>query len=123
MLEAIYAIGQPTRLDLIDFIEMDKDDLVESLNELSKTSLIIRSTDEFGNDVYKLSESIRDLLLTNPKNIEIRNSITDSLKKRKSKILEQSTRIKQLGLTKLDEEFIPEDIDQSLYGLISDLNI
>jgi hypothetical protein len=122
LLEAIYAIGQPTRLDLIDFIEMDRDDLIESLNELAKTSLIIRSTDEFGNDVYKLSDSIRDLLLTNPKNIEIRNSITEGLKKRKSKILEQSKRIKQLGLTELDEEFIPEDIDQSLYALISDLN-
>lgn len=122
LLEAIYAIGQPTRLDLIDFIEMDKDDLIESLNELAKTSLILRSTDEFGNDVYKLSDSIRDLLLTNPKNIEIRNSITEGLKRRKSKILEHSTRIKQLGLTELDEEFIPEGIDQSLYVLISDLN-
>lgn len=122
LLEAIYAIGQPTRLDLIDFIEMDRDDLIESLNELAKTSLIIRRTDEYGNDVYKLSDSIRDLLLTNPKNIEIRNSITEGHKRRKSKILEQSARIKQLGLTELDEEFIPEEIDQSLYVLISDLN-
>lgn len=122
LLEAIYAIGQPTRLDLIDFVEMDRDDLIESLNELAKTSLIIRNTDEFGNDIYRLSDSIRDLLLTNPKNIEIRNSITEGLKKRKTKILEQTARIKQLGLTELDEEFIPEDIDQSIYILISDLN-
>jgi Archaeal ATPase. len=122
LLEAIYAIGQPNKLDLIDFVEMDKDDLIESLNELAKTSLIIRSTDEFGNDIYELSDSIRDLLLTNPKNIEIRNSITEGLKKRKSKILEQSARIKQLGLTELDEEYIPENTDQSVYSLISDLN-
>lgn len=122
LLEAIYAIGHPTRLDLIEFVEMDRDDLIESLNELAKTSLVIRNTDEFGNDVYKLSDSIRDLLLTNPKNIEIRNSITDGLKKRKSKILEQSARIKQLGLTDLDEEFIPDDIDQNIFILISDLN-
>jgi hypothetical protein len=122
LLEAIYAIGQPNRYDLLDFIEIEKDELIESLNELAKTSLVLRSTDEFGNDVYRLSESIRDLLLTNPRNIEIRNGITEGIKRRKSKILEQTTRIKQLGLTDLDEEYIPEKIDESVYSLISDLN-
>ncbi|MDY0986536.1 hypothetical protein SOM12_03860 [Flavobacterium sp. CFBP9031] len=122
ILEAIYAIGNPNKSDLMDFIGISKDEIIESINELAKTSLIIRSTDEFGNDSYKLSDSIRDLLLTNPKNIEVRNNITEDIKRRKSKILEQSTRIKQLGLSEFDDEYIPENIDSSTYSLIADLN-
>ncbi|EJG03071.1 ATP-binding protein [Flavobacterium sp. F52] len=122
ILEAIYAIGNPNKSDLMDFIGISKDEIIESINELAKTSLIIRSIDEFGNDSYKLSDSIRDLLLTNPKNIEVRNNITEDIKKRKNKILEQSTRIKQLGLSEFDDEYIPENIESSTYGLITDLN-
>jgi len=122
ILEAIYAIGNPNKSDLMDFIDINKDEIIESINELAKTSLIIRSTDEFGNDSYKLSDSIRDLLLTNPKNIEVRNNITEDIKRRKSKILEQSTRIKHLGLSEFDDEYIAENIDSSTYSLIADLN-
>ncbi len=122
VLEAIYAIGNPNKSDLIDFIDNSNDEIIESLNELAKTSLIIRTTDEYGNDSYKLSDSIRDLLLTNPRNIEVRNNITEELKKRKSKILEQSARIKQLGLSEFDDEFIPENTESSVYSLIVDLN-
>lgn len=122
ILEAIYAIGNPNKSELKEFLNINKEELIESINELAKTSLISRTTDEFGNDTYKLSDSIRDLLLTNPKNIEVRNNITEDVKKRKAKILEQSTRIKQLGLTEFDDDYIPEDIDATLYSLITDLN-
>lgn len=122
ILEAIYAIGNPNKSELKEFLNINKEDLIESINELAKTSLIIRATDEFGNDTYRLSDSIRDLLLTNPKNIEVRNNITEDVKKRKAKILEQSTRIKQLGLTEFDDEYIPENIDANVYSLITDLN-
>ncbi|HMH24038.1 MAG TPA: hypothetical protein VK563_19775 [Puia sp.] len=122
ILEAIYAMGLPTKADLIDFLDLTNDNIAESINELAKTSLIVRSSDEYGNDVYKLSESIRDLLLTNPRNIEVRNGITESIKRRKAKILEQTTRMKQLGLSEFDEDFIPEGIDPYLYSLIADLN-
>lgn len=122
ILEAIYAIGNPSKADLMEFLNFNKEDLIESLNELAKTSLIARTIDEYGNDIYALSDSIRDLLLANPKNIEIRNSITEDIKKRKAKILEQSTRIRQLGLSDFDEEFIPDEIDPNVYSLITDLN-
>jgi DNA-binding MarR family transcriptional regulator len=122
ILEAIYAMGTPTRADLINFLDFTNDDVVESINELAKTSLITRSSDEFGNDVFKLTESIRDLLLVNPKNIEVRNSISDAIKRRKAKILEQTQRSKQLKLSEFDEEYIPDGIDPNLYSLIVDLN-
>ena len=122
ILESIYAIGNPTKNDLIDFLNINREEIIESINELSKTSLVIRSTDEYGNDTYRLSDSIRDLLLINPKNIEVRNNITENLKKRKTKILEQASRIKQLGLNEFDDDFIPEDLEPNTYSLITDLN-
>jgi DNA-binding MarR family transcriptional regulator len=122
ILEAIYAIGNPNRSELIEFLNFSKEDIVESINELAKTSLILRTIDEYGNDIYELSDSIKDLLLTNPKNIEVRNSITEEVKKRKAKILEQSARIKQLGLSEFDEEYIPDNIDPTIYSLVTDLN-
>lgn len=122
ILEAIYVIGDSTKPELIEFLDLSNEEIAESINELSKTSLIVRKTEEFGNDSYKLSESIRDLLLTNPKNIEIRNQISESLKKRKTKILEQSTRNEKLGLSDFDEEYVTPDTDRTVYGLIVDVN-
>lgn len=122
ILEAIYVIGNSTKSELIEFLDLSNEDIAESLNELSKTSLIVRTTSEFGHDSYNLSDSIRDLLLTNPKNIEVRSKISESLKKRKAKILEQTTRNKQLGLTKFDDEYVDSKTDSSTHALIVDLN-
>jgi tetratricopeptide (TPR) repeat protein len=72
--------------------------------------------------MYKLSESIRDLLLINPKNIEIRNQISESLKRRKEKIIEQTKKNQQLGLSQFDEEFVSNETDSTVHGLIVDLN-
>lgn len=122
ILEAIYVIGDSTKSELIDFLDLTNEEITQSINELSKTSLIIRRTEEFGNDSYKLSESIRDLLLINPKNIEIRNQISESLKKRKEKIIEQTKKNQQLGLSEFDDEFVSIETDTTVHGLIVDLN-
>lgn len=122
ILEAIYVIGNSSKSELIEFLELSNEDITQSINELSKTSLLVRSTDEFGKDSFKLSESIRDLLLTNPKNIEVRNKIAEDLRKRKTKILEQNVRSKQLGLSAFDEEFIDDNTEPLIHSLIVDLN-
>ncbi|WP_366183325.1 ATP-binding protein [Flavobacterium ovatum] len=122
ILEAIYVISDSTKSELIDFLDLSNEEITQSINELSKTSLIIRRTEEFGNDSYKLSESIRDLLLINPKNIEIRNQISESLKKRKEKIIEQTKKNQQLGVSEFDDEFVSTETDSTVHGLIVDLN-
>ena len=122
ILEAIYVLGESSKSELIDFLELTNEEIAEATNELSKTSLIIRTTSEIGLDCYKLSESIRDLLLINPKNIEVRTNISESLKKTKAKILEQTTRNKQLGLTEFDENYVEPNTERSVHGLIVDLN-
>jgi hypothetical protein len=122
ILEAIYVLGESNKSELIDFLELTNEEIAEATNELSKTSLIVRGINDIGLDCYKLSESIRDLLLVNPKNIEVRTNISESLKKTKSKILEQTTRNKQLGLSEFDENYVALNTDRSIHSLIVDLN-
>jgi len=122
ILEAIYVTGESTKTQLIDLLDLSNDDISESINELSKTSLIVRSTSDTGNDLFNLSDSIRDLLLTNPKNIEVRSRISDSLKERKIKIQEQIKRNQILGITVFDEEYISDNVDSTIHVLIVDLN-
>jgi hypothetical protein len=122
ILEAIYVLGDSTKAELIEFLELINDQITECINELSKTSLIIRSSNEIGVDSYKLSDSIRDLLLINPKNIEVRSKISENLKEVKAKILEQTKRNKQLGLTQFDESFVEINTNRSIHALIVDLN-
>lgn len=122
ILEAIYVLGESIKTELIDFLELSNEEIAESINELSKTSLIVRNTNLEGNDSFKLSDSIRDLLLINPKNIEVRTKISDSLKVMKEKILVQTTRNEQLGLTPFDDNFVEPNTDRTVHSLIVDLN-
>jgi DNA-binding MarR family transcriptional regulator len=122
ILEAIYVTGQVSKSQLIDLLDLTNDEISESINELSKTSLIVRDTSETGNDQFELSGSIRDLLLVNPRNIEVRNTISQSVKERKNKIQEQLNRNQILGINQFDVEFISNDISDSIRALIVDLN-
>jgi len=122
ILEAIYVTGEVGKAQLIDLLELSNDEISESINELSKTSLIVRATSETGNDQFKLSDSIKDLLLANPRNIEVRNQISQSIKDRKTKIQEQLNRNQILGINEFDAEYISENISDSMRALVVDLN-
>ncbi|WKK58555.1 ATP-binding protein [Sphingobacterium sp. BN32] len=122
ILESIYVTGESSKSELIDLLELSNEEISESLNELSKTSLIVRYTSETGNDLFNLSDSIRDLLLINPRNISIRNEISQNIKYRKVKIQEQLNRNHLLGINEFDFDFISSDIAESFRSLIIDLN-
>jgi hypothetical protein len=122
ILEAIYVTNQVSKSQLLDYLELSNEEISESINELSKTSLILRDTSETGNDQFKLSDSIRDLLLVNPRNIEVRNKISESIKDRKNKIQEQLNRNQILGINEFDVEYISEDISDAIRALVVDLN-
>ncbi|WP_416445721.1 hypothetical protein ACH3O9_07140 [Leeuwenhoekiella sp. A16] len=122
ILEALYVSGTSSRNHLVEVLEHPQDDISESLNELSKTSLIIRTSSESGNDKFDLSNSIRDLLLTNPRNIEVRNKIASNLKARNLKIQEQEIRNQKLGITEFDDDHVLDSTDSSIKAAIIDLN-
>jgi len=122
ILEAIYVLSNSTKAELTEFLNLSNEEISESVNELSKTSLIIRNANDFGVDTYKLSDSIRDLLLVNPKNIEVRSHISDNLKKIKEKIQQQTTRDEELGVNHFDNNFVEKETTRSIHALIVDLN-
>ncbi|MCH7409989.1 ATP-binding protein [Belliella sp. DSM 111904] len=122
ILEAIYVSGQVSKSQLLDLLELSNDEISESINELSKTSLVVRDTSETGNDQFKLSDSIKDLLLVNPINIEVRSKISNKVKERKNKIQEQLNRNQILGINEFDVEFISENISDTIRALVVDLN-
>lgn len=122
ILEAIFVLSCSTKAELTDFLNLSHEEVSESINELSKTSLLIRDTDEIGIDSYKLSDSIRDLLLVNPKNIEVRSQISENLKKLKEKIQYQSTKDKEQGINHFDNNFVEPKTNRSIHALILDLN-
>jgi len=122
ILEAIYVLSKASKSELVEFLQLSNEEISESINELSKTSLIQRKTNEFGVDSYSLSDSIRDLLLINPKNIEVRNKISEKLKGVKEKILVQQTRDEQQGITKFDDIYVELSTDRTTHNLIVDLN-
>lgn len=122
ILEAIFVSDEVNKSQLIELLDLSNDEISESINELSRTSLIIRSTSETGNDLFQLSDSIKDLLLVNPINIEVRNKISARVKERKNKIQEQHKRNQILGINKFDVEFISQNALDSVIALVVDLN-
>lgn len=122
ILEAIFVSDEVNKSQLIELLDLSNDEISESINELSRTSLIIRSTSETGNDLFQLSDSIKDLLLVNPINIDVRNKISARVKERKNKIQEQHKRNQILGINKFDVEFISQNALDSVVALVVDLN-
>lgn len=122
ILEAIFVSDEVNKSQLIELLDLSNDEISESINELSRTSLIVRSTSETGNDLFQLSDSIKDLLLVNPINIDVRNKISTRVKERKNKIQEQHKRNQILGINKFDVEFISQDALDSVIALVVDLN-
>lgn len=121
ILEALFLEDNLDRVKLSDLLAMSLDDISESIYELSKTSLIIRESNE-NLEFFKLSSSIRDLLLVSPRNIKIRNEIQTKLVS--AKILEEELIRKQQqnGVDEFDLRYIPEGMNHNLILLIQKLN-
>ena len=64
ILEAIFAQQKSNRTDLAELLDLSFENVAESINELSRTSLIHRGNED-ESDCYRLSDSIRELLLLN----------------------------------------------------------
>jgi hypothetical protein len=122
VLEAIYVSGNVNKSQLLDLLELSNDEISESINELSRTSLVVRDASETGNDQFSLSDSIKDLLLINPINIEIRNKISSKIRERKSKIQEQLNRNQILGINEFDVDYISNSVSDTIRALVVDLN-
>ena len=121
ILEAIFVEDTSTRLSLCELLTKSIDEVSSAVGELSKTSLISRISTEQG-ESYRLSDSVRDLLLVSPRNIEARSRVQDLVQKRRNLSNEIDIRQNQKELPAWHSDYIPSTTNQSLKILITDIN-
>jgi tetratricopeptide (TPR) repeat protein len=118
ILEAIFVEGLSTRLSLCELLGKDLDDISTAVGELSKTSLITRNASEQG-ESYSLSDSVRELLLISPRNIQVRNSVQNNIHKRRVISKEIDIRQKEKRLPNWHSDFIPNETSENLKILVT----
>ena len=121
ILEALFIDENIDRIKLCELLSLSIDEVMLSISELSKTSLISRKS-ENDTEYFNLSSSIRELLLKSPRNIEIRNEIKSKLKKINLHSQEIEKTQSERGLNELHLDYIPDNLNNNLKILISKLN-
>ena len=119
ILEAVFVENYSTRLSLCELLTKDMDDISSAISDLYKTSLITRTPSEEG-EQYSLSDSVRDLLVISPRNIEVRGRVQDSIQGRRA--LSINIDVKQGAKEVWDPDFLPKDTSDNLKLLISKVN-
>lgn len=121
ILEALFISDNINRITLCEMLTLPLEDIVESIAQLSNTSLINRNTSE-GGEVYSLSESIRELLVTNPRNIQLRESLIDDLKRRKAITKQIEHEQRENSIPEYHWDYIPHNINENLKPFIKEVN-
>jgi tetratricopeptide (TPR) repeat protein len=121
ILETIFVEDSSTRLSLCELLNKSIDEISSAVGELSKTSLISRILSEEG-ESYKLSDSVRDLLLVSPRNIEIRSRVQDLIHKRRSLSNEIDIQQNKKELPEWHSDYIPSETNHNLKILITSVN-
>lgn len=121
ILETIFVEDTSTRFSLCELLEKSIDEISAAVGELSKTSLISRSSSE-EEESYRLSDSVRDLLLVSPRNIEVRSKVQAVIHKRRNLSNEIDIRQNEKELPEWHSDYIPNDTNPNLKILITEVN-
>lgn len=121
ILEAIFVEETSTRLSLCELLGYSIDEISQAIGELSNTSLILRESTDTG-ESYKLSNSVRDLLLISPRNIEFRNKVLSLINKRRNLANEIDIKQNQKELPVWHTNYIPSETNTNLKILVTDVN-
>lgn len=121
ILEALFVAGNSNRSDLCELLALTRDELASGISELSNTSLLGREITDDG-EIFNLSGSITDLLLTNTKNINIRRDIQLLVSRRKAQAREIDARQAHQKIPAHRWDYIPTTLHQSLKILLTDFN-
>lgn len=121
ILEALFVATNSDRNTLCEILSLSTEEVAQGISELSNTSLITRKTTDSG-EVYTLSDSIRELVLVNTRNILVRAEIQAQIAKR-------ITLPKQIEANQINQsipeyhwEYIPKEINANLKVLLVELN-
>ncbi|XKR48145.1 hypothetical protein ACI50F_19150 (plasmid) [Acinetobacter baumannii] len=122
ILEAIFVENVSTRASLCHVLEKDLDEISDSVGELSRTSLIVKASQK-DIETYSLNDSIKDLLLLDPKNLEVRNKV-------QNKLLEQKNQVREIDFHQEKRQYpiwhrdnIPLDTPEGLKILVKNVNM
>jgi len=121
VLELLFTIQQCSRKEVCNLLEISIDKSASSISELSKTSLIKRITDN-SVEYYEINSSVRDFLLVNPKNIEIRLKVQRRIRKNKDRAIEIIKYQQRRNISIFDEAYIPETASQDLKIALNKVN-
>ncbi|HCB2762577.1 TPA: hypothetical protein MYS57_004640, partial [Klebsiella pneumoniae] len=121
ILEALFISDNNNRITLCEMLSLSLEEIVESIAQLSNTSLINRNTSE-GGEIYSLSESIRELLVTTPRNIHLREKLLDDLKRRKAITKQIEHEQRQNSIPPYHWDYIPNSLNENLIPFIKDVN-
>lgn len=121
ILECLFISNDLNRATLCEFLTLSMDEVAESIAQLSNTSLVVRNVTHDG-ESYSLSESIREILITNPRNVILRSQLQSDLQKRKTiaKQIEHD-QIKN-SIPPYHWNYIPNNLNEGLKVLITSLN-
>lgn len=117
ILEALLLSGESEKIYLSSLLELNLDELSDALRELIPTSLLSRKVyDDV--ELFDLSSSIRDLLLLDTKNLQLRDRILSKKNLLERKASEVDKKQKELSISNLNVTYIPQNTHQSLKILI-----
>ena len=121
VLELIFIEPESSRKLICEILDLNADEAVSAINELSRTSLINRSS-MLDNESYEINGSIKELLIINPKCLEVRAEIQDRLNKQKTVSKEIDIQQKASNLPKWHFQYIPSNAGHGLKILMKDFS-
>lgn len=121
VLELIFIESESSRKLICEIFEISVDEAASAINELSRTSLINRSSAN-DNESYEINGSIKDLLIINPKCLEIRADIQEKLNKQKTVSKEIDIQQRESNLPDWNYQYIPPEADHGLKILMKEFS-
>lgn len=123
ILEGIFILESLSKSQMVSHLEMNSDEVAESLYELTRTSLIHRADSETGNETFTLSTSIRDFLLVHPTNVKFRREVSKLVNREKTR---NTNNFKDFALgfsiSEFDWTYIDDDLNETEQKIILRLN-
>ena len=114
VLESIFIKSELTAADISALLEKTREEIMESINVLVKTSIVTRNVAneiEYG---YRINPSVEEFMLVNDRNISAREFVNSRIKTFVRLDQEVSETQQVLGVTKFRWFYIPEDTPSGL---------
>lgn len=113
LLETVFVMEEPNRSDICSALDIGADQASEMISKLAKMSLITRQEAESG-ETYALGTSIRDLLRSNPRNLQTRSRIVQWVSKSRAITQEAIRHQNELNLSPCDLSYFPSTANPAL---------